>query len=163
LLVEKYLNDTIATDRLALEDEITNRNLMPRYLVRLQFRADSIRAAEWARQTDDSSRWIKYQTPSFRYMMLDTSEGSRSPLLANLHKPSPYKSALAERMARLKAQAAAATIGLDTVVRASGSPVPGDTTHRSPAAARTKDTTGKPRQPPPRKTPDSSQLKDSTR
>ena len=127
LIVEKYLNDSIATDRLALEDEITGRNLMPRYLVRLQFRADSIRAADWARQTDDSSRWIKYQTPSFRYMMLDTSEDSRSPLLANLHKPSPYKSALAERLARQKAQAAAATIGIDTLAKASGSPAPPDT------------------------------------
>jgi penicillin-binding protein 2 len=137
LIVEKYLRDSIATNRLALEDDITNRNLMPRYLVRKQFRADSLRAAEWARQTDDSTRWIKYQTPSFRYMMLDTSENSRSPLLANLRKPSPYKSALADRMARLKAQAAAATIGIDTLAKASGpagSPGPPDTAPKSPPA-----------------------------
>ncbi len=55
LMVEKYLNDTIATNRLALEDEITKRNLMPRYLVRQQFKQDSIRAAEWARQSGDST------------------------------------------------------------------------------------------------------------
>ena len=165
LIVEKYLNDSIATDRLALEDEITNRNLMPRYLVRLQFRADSLRAAEWARQTDDSTRWIKYQTPSFRYMMLDTSEDSRSPLLANLHKPSPYKSALAERMARLKAQAAAATIGIDTLAKASGSPpppVPPDTSRKN-HTIRKKDSSGKTDQPPPRQSPDTSHFKDSTR
>ena len=100
---------------LALEDDITNRNLMPRYLVYSQYKADSLRAVDWALQTDDSSRWIKYQTPSFRHMMLDTSDDSRSPLMQNLRKPAPYRSALAERLARQKAQAAAATIGLDSV------------------------------------------------
>jgi len=107
LLVEKYLRDTIATDRLELEDEMTNKNTMPRYLVQKQFKADSARAADYADQTGDSSRWLKYQTPSFRRMMLDTSDDSRSTLLANLRKPPPYKSALAERMARIRAQAAA--------------------------------------------------------
>ncbi|GGB07681.1 penicillin-binding protein 2 [Puia dinghuensis] len=117
LLVEKYLRDTIATSRLALLDDITKRNLMPRYLVRLQFKADSSRAADWARQSGDSTRWTKYQTPSFRYMMLDTSDGSRSPLMLQLQKPSPYKSALAERLAKQKAQMAAATIGLDSTIK----------------------------------------------
>jgi hypothetical protein len=105
--VEKYLNDTIRTERLALEDDVTGRNLMPKYLVRVQFRADSIRAAEWARQTHDSARWIKYQTPAFRSMMQDTSYGSKSPILLNLKKVVPYRSALAERLALLKAEAVA--------------------------------------------------------
>jgi hypothetical protein len=148
LIVERYLRDSITTNRLALEDEITNRNLMPRYLVRRQFKADSVRAAEWARQTDDSSRWIKYQTPSFRYMMLDTSDNSHSPLLANLRKPSPYKSALAERMARLKVQAAAATIGIDTLAKASG-PAGSAASPGSPDTAPTK--------PPPGNSSDTSQ------
>ena len=39
---------------------------------------------------------------------------SKSPLLLNLRKPSPYKSALAERMARLRAQAAAAEARQDS-------------------------------------------------
>jgi penicillin-binding protein 2 len=107
LLVEKYLNDTIATDRLELEDRMTNMNLMPGYLVRKQYKADSIRAAEWADQSGDSTRLIKYQTPSFRNMMLDTSYNSKSPLYTNLHKAPPYKSALAERLARIRAQSAA--------------------------------------------------------
>lgn len=138
LLVEKYLNDTIATGRLSLVDEITSRNLMPRYLVRRQFKEDSSRAAIWARQSGDSSRWIKYQTPSFRYMMLDTSDNSRSPLMLNLLKPSPYKSALAERLAKERAKAAAATIGLDSAVKAAAT---GDTGR--PHVGR-KDSTGKP-------------------
>jgi len=91
-----------------LEDDITGRNLMPKYLVRLQFKADSVRAADWARQSNDSSRWLKYQTPSFRSMMLDTSGDSRSPLYLNLKKAPAYKSALAERMAKIRAAAAAA-------------------------------------------------------
>jgi hypothetical protein len=107
LLVEKYLNDTIATDRLELEDRMTNTNLMPGYLVRVQYKADSNRAAEWADQSGDSTRWIKYQTPSFRNMMLDTSYNSKSPLYLSLHKAPLYKSALAERLARVRAQAAA--------------------------------------------------------
>src|ERR1700744_416981 len=117
LMIEKYINDTIATSRLGLEDDITGRNLMPRYLVRRQFKADSSRAADWARQSGDSSRWTKYQTPSFRNMMLDTSDGSRSPLMLNLMKASPYKSALQERLAKERAKAAAATIGLDSAVK----------------------------------------------
>jgi septal ring factor EnvC (AmiA/AmiB activator) len=40
-------------------------------------------------------------------MMLDTSYNSKSPLYASLHKSLPYKSALAERLAKLRAQAAA--------------------------------------------------------
>jgi penicillin-binding protein 2 len=133
LLVEKYLKDTVATARLALEDDVTNRNLMPGYLVREQFKDDSTRAAYWARQSGDSSRWLKYQTPSFRSMMSDTSYGSKSPLYQALHKPSPYKSALAERLAKQRAQAAAATIGLDSALKTGGGASPGDSNRqRSP-------------------------------
>jgi hypothetical protein len=106
LLVEKYLRDTIATDRLEMEDEMTNKNTMPRYLVRRQFKADSARAADYADQSGDSTRLLKYQTPAFRYMMLDTSDNSKSPILASLRKPAPYKSALADRLARIRAAAA---------------------------------------------------------
>lgn len=141
LMIEKYLNDTIATSRLALEDEITNRNLQPRYLVRVQFKADSGRAADWARQSGDSSRWIKYQTPSFRNMMLDTSDGSRSPLLLNLLKPSPYKSALQERLAKERAKAAAATIGLDSAVKAAAT---GDTGRQHVTPRPKRDSSGNP-------------------
>ena len=156
LLVEKYLNDSIATDRLALEDEVTGRNLMPKYLVRRQFKADSTRAAEWARQNNDSTRLIKYQTPSFRTMMLDTFADSKSPLLLNLKKVAPYKSALAERMAKIRAAAAAAA---QQQVRQpdSNRPAPGPDTTRKPA-----------RKPPPSKDSithkkDSVIHKDSTR
>ena len=109
-----------------MEDKMTNKNTMPRYLVRKQFKADSTRAADYADQTGDSSRWLQYQMPSFRRMMMDTSDESRSPLLANLRKAPPYKSALAERLARIRAQAAAQqaaddsgqqTPSVDTIVK----------------------------------------------
>jgi penicillin-binding protein 2 len=161
LLVEKYLNDTIATARLALEDEITNRNLMPGYLVRVQFKEDSTRAALWAAQSGDSTRWLKYQTPAFRYMMLDSSYGSKSPLYLALHKPSPYKSALAERLARQKAQAAAAarpdstgraaTPGDSSRKRSSvpsGTPAGTGDSAKKPAPHPKKDTTIQPDTPP---------------
>jgi hypothetical protein len=129
--VEKYLRDTIATDRLEMEDEMTNKNTMPRYLVRVQFKADSTRAADYADQTGDSSRWLKYQTPSYRYMLQDTSDHSRSPILANLRKPAPYKSALAERLARIRALTAAQDQGGDSSQPSrqpsSSQPTPGDT------------------------------------
>jgi len=161
LLVEKYLNDTISTARLALVDEVTNRNLMPGYLVGVQFKEDSARAALWAAQSGDSSRWLKYQTPAFRYMMLDSSYGSKSPLYQNLHKPSPYKSALAERLAKQKAQAAAATIGLDSAIK-SGGKTPGDTNRpRAPRPQRS-DSGAKPAARKPQLNLDSIKQKDST-
>ena len=143
LLVEKYLNDTIRTERLALEDEVTGRNLMPGYLVRLQFKADSSRAAEWARQGRDSSRWIKYQTPSFRAMMLDTLAGSRSPLYLNLKKAAPYKSALAERLARQRAAAAAAAASSGTANPPNPGQAQPDSGHRIPSPGQAAPDTGR--------------------
>jgi len=86
LLVEKYLNDTLRSERNAEVDRIAGLNLMPKYLVRLQFKADSSRAAAWATQTGDSTRVLKYMTPSFRALMMDTSDNSKSPLLLTLMK-----------------------------------------------------------------------------
>ncbi|HEY4208336.1 MAG TPA: penicillin-binding protein 2 [Puia sp.] len=84
MIVEKYLNDTLRNERLAEANRIAGTNLMPKYLVRVQFKTDSLRAAEWAKQTADSSRLLKYLDRVNRAMMLDTSEGSRSPLLASI-------------------------------------------------------------------------------
>jgi penicillin-binding protein 2 len=72
LLVEKYLRDTLTAERVAQATVIANTNLLPGYLVRLQFITDSLRAALWARQSGDSTRWLKYQDPLTRKQMLDT-------------------------------------------------------------------------------------------
>ena len=73
LLVEKYLNDTLRTERIKEADAIAHSNLMPTYLKRVQYHEDSLRAALWAKQTGDSTRWFKYISPSFRAMQLDTT------------------------------------------------------------------------------------------
>ncbi len=72
LLVEKYLRDTLTAERVAQATVIANSNLLPGYLVRLQFITDSLRAALWARQSGDSTRWLKFQNPLTRRQMLDT-------------------------------------------------------------------------------------------
>ncbi len=60
LLMEKYLNDTIRTERLKEVERISNANLMPSYLARLQFIEDSTRAERWLKITKDSNYIRKY-------------------------------------------------------------------------------------------------------
>ncbi len=60
LLMEKYLNDTIRTERLKEVERIANTNLMPSYLNRLQFIEDSTRAERWLKITKDSNYIRKY-------------------------------------------------------------------------------------------------------
>jgi len=79
LITEKYLKDTLRAERLKEVDRITAANLMPSYLPRLQFKEDSVRAAVWARQTGDSTRWFKYMTPSFRMQMMDSTRRHNAP------------------------------------------------------------------------------------
>jgi len=86
MIVEKYLNDTLRNERLAEANRIAGTNLMPKYLVRVQFRTDSLRAADYASQSGDSTRLLKYIDRANRAMLLDTMDGSRSPLLATIRK-----------------------------------------------------------------------------
>jgi penicillin-binding protein 2 len=72
LLVEKYLRDTLTAERVKQATDIANTNLMPGYLVRLQFLTDSLRGVAWANQTGDSSRLNRYLDPSLRMELLDT-------------------------------------------------------------------------------------------
>ena len=60
ILVEKYLNDTLRTERKAQVEQIANANLMPSYLDRLQYIEDSTRARRWFEMTNDSSYIKKY-------------------------------------------------------------------------------------------------------
>jgi len=101
-LVEKYLNDTLRNERLADVNRITGQNLMPKYLVRLQFKADSMRAANWARLTGDSTRLLKYMDRTNRAFLLDTADGSKSPLYLNIRKMPSIKP-LAPRTAPVQA------------------------------------------------------------
>jgi penicillin-binding protein 2 len=83
LMLEKYLTDSLRADRLKEVDRIAAANLMPSWLTREQFKADSTRAFEWFRITKDSS-YIE------RYTMLDDLSSYNS--LAQPQKPKyPYK------------------------------------------------------------------------
>jgi penicillin-binding protein 2 len=60
LLIEKYLNDTLRAERKVEVERISNTNLMPSWLAREQFKADSVRAFQWFKLTRDSSYIKKY-------------------------------------------------------------------------------------------------------
>jgi len=66
ILMEKYLNDTLQTKSKEDLERISNTNLMPKYYVRKQKVADSLRAFEWFKITRDSAYIKKYvfETPS---------------------------------------------------------------------------------------------------
>jgi penicillin-binding protein 2 len=60
LLMEKYLTDSLRADRQTEVDRIAAANLMPSYLTREQYVADSTRAFQWFKITGDSSYIDKY-------------------------------------------------------------------------------------------------------
>jgi penicillin-binding protein 2 len=60
ILMEKYLNDTITKASKADYERISTTNKMPKHLVRLQYKEDSIRARKWFEMTKDSSYIEKY-------------------------------------------------------------------------------------------------------
>ncbi|HRQ51276.1 MAG TPA: penicillin-binding transpeptidase domain-containing protein, partial [Agriterribacter sp.] len=59
-LIEKYVTDSIRTDRMKDVERISNTNLMPSYLKRKQFIADSTRAYFYFNLRKDSSYIKKY-------------------------------------------------------------------------------------------------------
>ncbi|MEJ7740954.1 MAG: penicillin-binding protein 2 [Chitinophagaceae bacterium] len=60
LLMEKFLNDTLRPERVKEVERIAKANLMPAFLVREQYREDSIRAFKWFKLTRDTSVIQKY-------------------------------------------------------------------------------------------------------
>jgi penicillin-binding protein 2 len=59
-MMEKYLNDTLRPERIKQIEAVSAANLMPSYLDRLQYIADSTRAEAWFKMTKDSSYIKKY-------------------------------------------------------------------------------------------------------
>ncbi len=60
LLIEKFLNDTLRPESIKRIDELSNKNLMPSHLPRLQYKADSARGFRWFQITNDSNYIKKY-------------------------------------------------------------------------------------------------------
>ena len=79
LIAEKYLNDSLRPESVKKAEQIAGTDLMPKYLVRLQFLQDSTNAAKRALQTHDSTRLMKYITPSSRAALLDTLRKTIAP------------------------------------------------------------------------------------
>jgi penicillin-binding protein 2 len=55
LMMEKFLNDTLRPERLKEVERIAAADLLPGYLIREQFKQDSIRAYNWFKMTKDTS------------------------------------------------------------------------------------------------------------
>ncbi|MFL5773355.1 MAG: penicillin-binding protein 2 [Flavisolibacter sp.] len=68
LMVEKYLTDSLRADRVVEADRISNANLMPEHLPRLQYKEDSIRAYFYFNLTKDSSYIKKYMKKFVPYI-----------------------------------------------------------------------------------------------
>jgi penicillin-binding protein 2 len=60
LIVEKYLTDSIRSERMAEVKRIAEANIIPDYFERLQFKTDSVRAYKWFNITNDSNYIRKY-------------------------------------------------------------------------------------------------------
>jgi penicillin-binding protein 2 len=60
LMVEKYLTDSLRTERKAEVKRISEANIIPDYFIRLQYKTDSVRAYKWFNVTKDSSHIRKY-------------------------------------------------------------------------------------------------------
>lgn len=72
LIIEKYLTDSLRAERVKEADRIAAANLMPAYLPRDQFKADSIRAYYYFNLTRDSSYIKKYLRGHIPEMNTDT-------------------------------------------------------------------------------------------
>lgn len=55
LMMEKYLNDTLRPERIKEVERIAASDLMPGWVIREQYKQDSIRAFKWFKMTNDTS------------------------------------------------------------------------------------------------------------
>lgn len=85
LMMEKYLTDSLRAESKKKADYIANSNLMPGWIVREQYKADSTRARYWFKITKDSAYIKKYLHRSAPAPKKDSSD-SRPPQKVVLHK-----------------------------------------------------------------------------
>jgi penicillin-binding protein 2 len=86
LMMEKYLNDTLRPERVKEVERIAAANLMPGWLDREQYKADSTRARYWFGLTKDSSYIRKYLRRGSAPVKKDTSAPKPKTRIAYLHK-----------------------------------------------------------------------------
>jgi penicillin-binding protein 2 len=80
LMMEKFLNDTLRTERLKEVERIAASNLMPGYLIREQYKADSTRAYNWFKMTKDSSAIKRFLRRDFKKDSLQQNQNSPLPV-----------------------------------------------------------------------------------
>lgn len=88
LMMEKYLTDSLRPERAKEAERIANSNLMPSWLVREQYKADSVRAQFYFKLTKDSSYIKKFirRTPPPQPVKKDSSAPKPKTRIAFLHK-----------------------------------------------------------------------------
>lgn len=87
LMMEKYLNDTLRTERLQEVERIAAANLMPGYLGRLQYIEDSTRGYKWFEMTKDSSYIRKFLNKKYRVEPVQDEPDKK---VARLNNPSAH-------------------------------------------------------------------------
>jgi penicillin-binding protein 2 len=90
LMVEKYLTDSLRADRKVEADRISNANLMPAHLPRVQFKEDSVRARFYFNLTKDSAYIKKYLHKS-GILPTDTLPSKQKIVLKNMDMIDPKK------------------------------------------------------------------------
>jgi len=80
LIMEKYLNDTLRTERLKQVEYIASSNLMPDYLGRLQYIEDSTRAYRWFEMFKDSNYIRKYLKRGAPYIPKKDRKSAGNPI-----------------------------------------------------------------------------------
>ena len=99
LLVEKFLKDTMRAESIEKIKQLEAANIMPSYLPRLQYKADSVRAFEWFKITKDSSYIKKYlrtyprrsQVPRSRQAYRTVVKDPVWTKNLHIHSPDPVK------------------------------------------------------------------------
>jgi penicillin-binding protein 2 len=86
LMVEKYLTDSLRTERMAEVKRISEANIIPDYFERLQYKTDSIRARKWFELTKDSN-YIKKYLPRRSVNTNSAKKQSQSPAAPVAMKP----------------------------------------------------------------------------
>jgi penicillin-binding protein 2 len=86
LMMEKFLNDTLRPERVKEVERIANSNLMPSWLTREQYKADSSRAYFYFNLTKDSSYIKKY---IYRPIVITPKKDSVKTTAPAVKKPSP--------------------------------------------------------------------------
>jgi penicillin-binding protein 2 len=86
LMMEKYLNDTLRPERAKEVERIAAANLMPGWLVREQYKADSTRAQFYFKLTKDSSYLKKFFKNHIPAAKKDSVPPKPKPLIVYLQK-----------------------------------------------------------------------------